>query len=57
MLNQIKRFILDDRGLETLEWAIIGGVIVAGAAVVFLAIGTDTSRGLTTLSNGTANIP
>ena len=32
MLNQIKKFMLDDSGLETVEWAIVGGIIVAGEA-------------------------
>ena len=57
MLNQIKKFMLDDSGLETVEWAIVGGVIVAGAAVIFLAIGTDVGRGLGNLSAETAQIP
>jgi Flp pilus assembly pilin Flp len=57
MLNQIKKFMLDDSGLETVEWAIVGGVIVAGAAVVFLAIGTDVGRGLGNLGAETAQIP
>ena len=57
MLNQIKKFMLDDSGLETVEWAIVGGVIVAGAAVIFLAIGTDVGRGLGNLSAETLQIP
>jgi hypothetical protein len=57
MINQIKKFLLDDSGLETVEWAIVGGVIVASAAVIFLAIGTDVVRGLGTLSGGTTQIP
>ena len=57
MLNQIKKFMLDDSGLETVEWAIVGGVIVAGAAVIFLAIGTDVGRGLGNLSAETTQIP
>ncbi len=57
MLNQIKNFMLDESGLETVEWAIVGGVIVAGAAAIFLAIGTDVARGLTNLSDETVQIP
>jgi Flp pilus assembly pilin Flp len=57
MINQIKQFMLDDSGLETVEWAIVGGVIVASAAVIFLAIGTDVGRGLGNLSAGTTQIP
>ena len=57
MLNQIKKFMLDDSGLETVELAIVGGVIVASAAVIFLAICTDVGRGLGNLSAGTTLIP
>jgi len=57
MLNQIKKFMLDDSGLETVEWAIVGGVIVAGAAAIFIAIGTDVGRGLGNLAAETVQIP
>jgi pilus assembly protein Flp/PilA len=40
MLNQIKKFMQDDSGLETVEWAIVGGLIVAVTALVFTTIGT-----------------
>jgi Flp pilus assembly pilin Flp len=49
MLNQIKRFMLDDSGLETVEWAIVGGVIVAAAAGFFVTIGEDVSTPITNL--------
>jgi Flp pilus assembly pilin Flp len=39
MLNQIKMFMLDESGLETVEWAVVGGVIVAATAVTFGLIG------------------
>ena len=29
MLNSIKSFMLDESGLETVEWAIVGGIVVA----------------------------
>jgi len=57
MLNQIKKFVLDDSGLETVEWAIVGGVVVATAAAIFLSIGTDVGRGLGSLSTETTQIP
>ena len=57
MLNQIKKFMLDDSGLETVEWAIVGGIIVAGAAALFVTIGGDVSRGITALSVNTSKIP
>ncbi len=57
MLNQIKKFMLDESGLETVEWAIVGGIIVAGSAVLFVTIGGDVLRGITSLSAQTAQIP
>jgi len=57
MLNQIKRFVLDESGLETVEWAIVGGVIAATTAALFFAIGMDALRGLTPLGAETSKIP
>jgi pilus assembly protein Flp/PilA len=36
----LKSFLADDRGLETVEYAIIAGMIVAGLIAVVVAIGT-----------------
>ena len=36
----LKSFIADDRGLETVEYAIIAGMIVTGLIAVVVAIGT-----------------
>ena len=57
MLNQIKKFMLDESGLETVEWAIVGGVIVAVGAALFLTIGADVLRGMTSLDAATSAIP
>ena len=57
MLNQIKKFMLDDSGLETVEWAIVGGVIVAVGAALFIIIGGDVLRGVTALDASTSAIP
>ena len=57
MLNSIKRFVLDESGLETVEWAIVGGVVVAVCAAVFLTVGQDVSRGMNSLDASTALIP
>jgi len=57
MLNQIKKFMLDDSGLETVEWAIVGGIIVAVGAGFFFTIGIDVTRGVTALDAATSNIP
>ena len=57
MLSSIKRFMLDESGLETVEWAIVGGVIVAVGAALFVTIGQDVSRGMTALDLQTSAIP
>ena len=54
--DSIARFVLDERGLETVEWAIVGGVIAAVGALLFLTIGADTLRGMTSLGDETALI-
>ncbi len=57
MLSSITRFVLDETGLETVEWAIVGGVIVAVGAALFITIGQDTLRGVTALDTQTSAIP
>lgn len=57
MLNAIKRFVRDESGLETVEWAIVGGLVVAVGAAIFTLIGGDAQRGLQNLQNETALIP
>lgn len=56
MINAVKRFMKDESGLETVEWAIVGGIIVAGSAGIFIAIGADVFRGMTALDTQTSLI-
>jgi Flp pilus assembly pilin Flp len=46
MLNAISRFIKDESGLETVEWAIVGGVVVAVGAAIFTTIGKGSKTAL-----------
>ena len=39
-MQLIKRFLEDERGLETVEYAIMSGLVVAGLVGVIAAIGT-----------------
>ena len=57
MLNSISRFMKDESGLETVEWAIVGGIVVAVGAALFATIGADVFRGLTALDTETSKIP
>jgi pilus assembly protein Flp/PilA len=56
MLNSIKSFMQDESGLETVEWAIVGGIVVAVGAAIFVTIGGDVSRGLASLGAETSAI-
>ena len=49
MLNQIKNFMLDESGLETVEWAVVGGLIVAATAGIFMSLGTNVFNHITAL--------
>ena len=53
MLNAMKRFVRDDSGLETVEWAIVGGLVVAVGALIFTAIGGDVETSLSNLQTVT----
>lgn len=55
MLNAIKRFVRDESGLETVEWAIVGGLVVAAGALIFTLIGADVRTSLQTLQGITAD--
>ena len=39
-MQTLQRFLADDRGLETVEYAIITGLIVTGLVAVVAALGT-----------------
>ena len=41
-----KRFLRDERGTEIVEWAIVGGLVVAVGAAVFVTIGSDAGIAL-----------
>lgn len=48
----VKRFVKDERGLETVEYAIIAGLIVVGTIVTIASIGTWVSAKFTLLESG-----
>ena len=39
-MNALRNFLRDERGLETIEYAIIAGLIVSGLVAIVVAIGT-----------------
>jgi Flp pilus assembly pilin Flp len=48
-MNLIKRFVSDEKGLETVEYAIIVGLIVGGLVLVIAAIGVWVNTQFTLL--------
>ena len=49
MVDAVKRFLSADDGLEVVEWAIVGGLVVAVGAAIFVTIGQDSKTALTAL--------
>jgi hypothetical protein len=56
-MNQIKRFVLDESALETVEWAIVGGILTAVSVAIYGALGGDIARGIGSLGAVTGVIP
>ena len=50
-MNILKRFLREEEGLETVEYAIIVGLIVAGLVAVIGAIGVWVKGRFTTLQS------
>ena len=52
MLSLLKKFVSDDKGLETVEYAIITGLIVVGVIATIGLIGQWVNTQFTTLEAG-----
>jgi pilus assembly protein Flp/PilA len=52
MMKMVKKFLVADDGLETVEYAIIAGLIVVGVIATVVSIGTWVSGKFTTLNAG-----
>ena len=51
-MTSMKRFLADEQGLETVEYAIIAGLIVAGLVAIIVAIGGWVKNQFTNLQKG-----
>jgi Flp pilus assembly pilin Flp len=50
-MNTLKRFIKDERGLETVEWVVMGCVIVLGVVAFVGILLDDIETGLTAIGS------
>jgi len=55
-MEQVKRFISDEQGLETVEYAIILGLIVVGTIVLVIAIGNRVKNAFNTTNNAMSSM-
>ena len=51
-MNNAQRFLEDDRGLETVEYAIIAGLIVGGLIAIISAIGAWAKTNMNAVKTG-----
>lgn len=53
MVSMFKRFSRDERGMETVEWAILAALIVAGLVTVITGLGQNILNKFTALQTAT----
>jgi Flp pilus assembly pilin Flp len=53
MLKFAQAFVRDDRGMETVEWAVLAALIVAGLIAVIAGLGTNVLNRFTALQGAT----
>lgn len=52
-MNLLKKFVRDEAGMETVEWAIMAALIVAGVILIITGIGNNVSNAFTKLQTAT----
>jgi len=52
-VSLLKRLARDESGMETVEWAILAALIVAGLVAVITTLGNNVLNKFTTLRNAT----
>ena len=50
-----RAFAKDDRGMETVEWAVLAAILVAGLVTVITGLGTNVLNRFTALQTATSN--
>ena len=56
-MRNVINFLKDEKGLETVEWAVIAALIVAGLVVVITGLGHNVLSRFTTLQSATSTTP
>jgi len=51
IMNMLKRFVKDERGLETVEWVVMACVIVLGVAALVGVLLQQMGTGMTAIGN------
>jgi Flp pilus assembly pilin Flp len=52
-MKALKRFCREEGGMETVEWAILAALIVAGLVAIITGLGQNVLARFTTLQNAT----
>jgi len=55
MASLLKKFASDDRGMETVEWAVLAALIVAGLITAVAGVGQNVLSAFNKLKSGTTS--
>ncbi len=56
-MEQLKKFWSDEQGLETVEYAIMAGLIVIGAIIAITTVGNNVAARFGDLGTATSVVP
>jgi pilus assembly protein Flp/PilA len=54
LYSLLKRFVQDERGMETVEWGVLAALIVGGLVAVIAGLGTNVLGKFTKLQTATS---
>jgi len=54
MWTLIKKFVKEEEGTETVEWAIVAGLVILAAAALWATIGTNVQTVISGLASATS---
>jgi len=57
VLSIVKRFAREERGMETVEWAVMAALIVGGLVLAVTTLGGDIKTQLTNLGTAISGAP